>query len=76
MAEIESSLEERVFAALSDSRRRQLLEKLAQGESKTTTELANELPITRQGVAKHSEHSGTSGACSCTAQWSRNTLFV
>ncbi|MBV7338467.1 metalloregulator ArsR/SmtB family transcription factor [Chloroflexi bacterium TSY] len=53
MSEIESNLEERVFAALSDSRRRQLLEKLALGESKTTTELASELPITRQGVAKH-----------------------
>lgn len=44
---------ERVFAALGDTMRRLLIEKLATGETKTATELASELPITRQGVAKH-----------------------
>lgn len=46
-------LEQRVFAALSDSTRRQLVETLANTESVTATELADALPITRQGVAKH-----------------------
>ena len=46
-------LQDRVFAALADSRRRDILEKLASGGEKTATELAQELPITRQGVSKH-----------------------
>lgn len=41
------------FAALGDPIRRQILELLAQGEAKTPTELADLLPITRQGVSKH-----------------------
>ncbi len=46
-------LQDRVFAALADSRRRSILERLASDGEKTATELAQELPITRQGVTKH-----------------------
>lgn len=46
-------LEQRVFVALSDPTRRQLVETLVAQETITATELANVLPMTRQGVAKH-----------------------
>ena len=42
-----------VFAALSDPTRRRVVERLAEGEPLTATELAAELPITRQAVSKH-----------------------
>lgn len=41
-----------VFAALADPSRRHLLETLARHEA-TATELAADLPVTRQAVAKH-----------------------
>jgi len=41
-----------VFAALADPSRRHLLETLARREA-TATELAADLPVTRQAVAKH-----------------------
>jgi DNA-binding transcriptional ArsR family regulator len=41
------------FAALSDPTRLQMVSLLAGRESVTATELARELPITRQAVAKH-----------------------
>jgi DNA-binding transcriptional ArsR family regulator len=41
-----------VFSALADSNRRFLLEALA-GRDATATELAAELPVSRQAVAKH-----------------------
>ena len=44
---------ESVFVAIADSTRRQILETLASGKSRTATQLANQLPITRQGVTKH-----------------------
>ena len=43
----------RVFDALADPNRRYMLEALAQRPSATATELAAELPVTRQAVAKH-----------------------
>lgn len=43
----------RVFDALADPNRRYVLEALAQRETATATELAAELPVTRQAVAKH-----------------------
>jgi DNA-binding transcriptional ArsR family regulator len=43
----------RVFAALADPHRRFLVEALATRESATPTELASELPVTRQAVSKH-----------------------
>ena len=42
-----------VFAALSDSTRRRLLAALTQRGAATATELARELPISRQAVSKH-----------------------
>ena len=41
-----------VFAALADPNRRHLVEALARQEA-TATELAADLPVTRQAVAKH-----------------------
>ena len=45
--------EQRVFAAIADPTRRQLIEKWSAEGSKTATEFAEELPITRQGITKH-----------------------
>ena len=42
-----------VFSALGDSTRRRVLALVGQRGSATATELAAELPITRQGVQKH-----------------------
>jgi DNA-binding transcriptional ArsR family regulator len=42
-----------VFDALADENRRELVMRLAERETATATELAAELPITRQGIAKH-----------------------
>jgi DNA-binding transcriptional ArsR family regulator len=42
-----------VFSALADPSRRFVLETLAERGSATATELAGELPVTRQAVAKH-----------------------
>jgi DNA-binding transcriptional ArsR family regulator len=45
--------EDRVFAALADSTRRQIIIRLAESSPKTATQLAHEFPITRQGIVKH-----------------------
>jgi DNA-binding transcriptional ArsR family regulator len=42
-----------VFAALADPTRRRVIETLAGGSTITASALAAELPISRQGVAKH-----------------------
>ena len=42
-----------VFGALADPTRRRMLGFLARRETATATELAAELPVTRQAVAKH-----------------------
>jgi DNA-binding transcriptional ArsR family regulator len=42
-----------VFEALADPSRRYVLERLAARGSATSTELAGELPVSRQAVAKH-----------------------
>lgn len=42
-----------VFAALADPTRRDLLVNLAETCPKTATQLAEEYPITRQGILKH-----------------------
>jgi DNA-binding transcriptional ArsR family regulator len=42
-----------VFAALADPSRRTIVERLANAGRATPTELAGELPMTRQAVAKH-----------------------
>jgi DNA-binding transcriptional ArsR family regulator len=43
----------RVFDALADPNRRYVVQALAQRPDATATELAAELPVTRQAVAKH-----------------------
>lgn len=42
-----------IFAALADPMRRSLLVNLAEYSPKTATQLAEEFPITRQGILKH-----------------------
>jgi DNA-binding transcriptional ArsR family regulator len=42
-----------VFAALADPMRRSLLVNLAENSPRTATQLAEEYPITRQGILKH-----------------------
>jgi DNA-binding transcriptional ArsR family regulator len=42
-----------IFAALADPIRRNLLVNLAENSPKTATQLAEEYPITRQGILKH-----------------------
>ena len=44
---------EQVFVALADPTRRAILAELAAGGPATATDLAAQLPITRQGIAKH-----------------------
>lgn len=44
---------ERVFTALADTTRRQLLITLAEASPRTATQLAKGFKITRQGVLKH-----------------------
>src|SRR5690349_13770966 len=44
---------ERVFAALADPTRRSILARLAEEGPSTATDLATELPISRQAIAKH-----------------------
>jgi len=44
---------EHVFEALADPTRRRMLSVLGERETATATELAADLPVTRQAVAKH-----------------------
>ncbi|MBI1259547.1 MAG: metalloregulator ArsR/SmtB family transcription factor [Chloroflexi bacterium] len=46
-------VEERVFTALADSTRREIIVRLAESSPKTATQLAHDFPITRQGIVKH-----------------------
>jgi DNA-binding transcriptional ArsR family regulator len=45
-----------VFTALADATRREVVFALAQQGPRTATELAAQMPITRQAVAKHLTH--------------------
>lgn len=47
---------EKVFTALADPTRRQVVCALAEQGPKTATELSAQMPITRQAVAKHLTH--------------------
>jgi DNA-binding transcriptional ArsR family regulator len=53
--------EDSVFSALSDPSRRRLLESLAARESASLSELAVQLPVTRQAVSKHLAALGEAG---------------
>jgi DNA-binding transcriptional ArsR family regulator len=52
-SESPETVAEAVFAALADPNRRAILAELAAGGPATATDLAGQLPITRQGIAKH-----------------------
>jgi DNA-binding transcriptional ArsR family regulator len=58
--------EDSVFSALSDPSRRRLLESLADRESASLTELAGQLPVTRQAVSKHLALLGQAGLVAAT----------
>jgi DNA-binding transcriptional ArsR family regulator len=47
------AIAEQVFAALADPTRRTILAALASGGPATATDLADQLPVTRQAIAKH-----------------------
>jgi predicted ArsR family transcriptional regulator len=52
---------DRLWAAVADPTRQQLLDRILAAGDATATALARELPITRQGIAKHLavlEHAG------------------
>jgi DNA-binding transcriptional ArsR family regulator len=63
-----------VFSALADQNRRYLLEALADRETATATELAADLPVTRQAVAKHLSALSTAGLVTASRQ-GRETLY-
>jgi DNA-binding transcriptional ArsR family regulator len=46
-------MDTRIFAALADPTRLTLVVNLAENSPKTATQLAEEYPITRQGILKH-----------------------
>jgi DNA-binding transcriptional ArsR family regulator len=50
-----------IFSALADPNRRALIHSLAARDGATATELAAELPVTRQAVAKHLAALGAAG---------------
>ena len=52
---------EQVFVALADPTRRSILAALASGGPATATDLADQLPITRQAIAKHLALLGDAG---------------
>lgn len=63
-----------VFSALADANRRFVVEALAQRDTATATELAAELPVTRQAVAKHLAALGEAGLVS-SAREGRETRY-
>ena len=63
-----------VFEALADPTRREVVRRLAQGGPATATELAGELPVTRQAVAKHLATLAEAGLVSSDRQ-GRETRF-
>ncbi|MGH3047073.1 MAG: ArsR/SmtB family transcription factor [Gaiellaceae bacterium] len=63
-----------VFSALADQNRRYLLEALAERETATATELAADLPVTRQAVAKHLSALSTAGLVTASRR-GRETLY-
>lgn len=63
-----------VFGALADPSRRYLVERLASLGSATPTQLADELPMTRQAVAKHLATLEQAGLVHGTRE-GRNTVY-
>ena len=63
-----------VFDALADPTRREVMRRLAEGGPATATELAGDLPVTRQAVAKHLATLAEAGLVSSDRQ-GRETRF-
>jgi DNA-binding transcriptional ArsR family regulator len=63
-----------VFSALADPSRRYVVERLAVRGRATPTELAGELPMTRQAVAKHLATLEDAGLVRATRE-GRNTVY-
>jgi DNA-binding transcriptional ArsR family regulator len=64
-----------VFAALTDPTRRALLEELARAGPSTVTELARQLPVSRQAVAKHLGQLAEAGLISSGEQVGRRQPY-
>jgi DNA-binding transcriptional ArsR family regulator len=64
-----------VFSALADATRRAVVRRLAEGGPATATELAEELPVTRQAVAKHLGALAAAGLVSADRQ-GRETRYT
>jgi DNA-binding transcriptional ArsR family regulator len=65
---------EAVFSALADPSRRFVVERLAASGTATPTELAGELPVSRQAVAKHLASLEAAGLVHGT-RVGRNTIY-
>ena len=65
---------DRVFSALSDPTRRAVITCLSDGGPTTLARLAEELPVTRQAVAKHLTALERAGLVSASAQ-GRSRIF-
>jgi DNA-binding transcriptional ArsR family regulator len=57
-----------VFSALSDPTRRHVMNRMAQGGPLTASELASDLPVSRQAVVKHLQALGQAGLVSAERQ--------
>ena len=66
--EPDAQRQDRIFAALADSTRRNLIATLAQGTPRTATQLARDFPITRQGIIKHLDLLADAGLVQSKAQ--------
>lgn len=64
---------DRVFSALSDPTRRAVIRCLSDGGPSTLGSIADELPVTRQAVAKHLALLEEAGLVSATADGRRRT---
>jgi DNA-binding transcriptional ArsR family regulator len=64
---------DRVFSALSDPTRRAVIRCLSEDGPATLTRLADELPVTRQAVAKHLAQLEDAGLVSAAADGRRRT---
>ena len=64
---------DRVFSALSDPTRRAVIRCLSDGGPATLGSLADELPVTRQAVAKHLAQLEEAGLVSASADGRRRT---
>jgi DNA-binding transcriptional ArsR family regulator len=66
---------DRVFTAIADPTRRQIIEWLDDGSVATATEVAGRLPMTRQAVAKHLKELESAGLVS-SRHMGRETRYV